>query len=77
MIHRNRSNIDKFREIVLVRNVVSVPSYDVKWRVLLSTLEELAAEFVDDFPRCLLDLVLGDWVEEVSSISEAVCTEWT
>jgi hypothetical protein len=62
MVHGDGSNIDEFGQIVLVRNVVSVPRYDVEWRVLLGALEELAAKLVDDFPMCLFDLILGDRV---------------
>ena len=74
MVYRDGSNVDELGQIVLIRDVVSVPRYDIEWRVLLGALEELAAKLVDDFPRFLFDLVLGDRVEEVSSIGEAVCT---
>lgn len=60
-----------------VTYIVSVPSDDVKWRVSLCALKELATEFVYDLPRFLLDLVLGLWCEKVTRICEAISTKWS
>jgi hypothetical protein len=50
VIDRNRTNIDKLRQVILVRDIVAVPRYDIERRVLLLADEELAAQLVDDLP---------------------------
>ena len=45
--------------------------------MLLRALEELSAELVHNLPSLLLDLVLCDGVEEVPSIGQSICSEWT
>jgi hypothetical protein len=69
------ADVDELGEVVLVWDVVTVPSHDVKGRVVLNALEELAAEFVDDLPWLLLDFIFGDWVQEVASVGETVGSE--
>jgi hypothetical protein len=63
------ADVDEFGEVVFVGNVVAVPGDDVERRVVLRALEEFAAEFVDDLPRGMFDVVFCDWVEEVSGVS--------
>ena len=73
MVHRDRSHIYEFGEIVLVWYVVAVPRNDIKWAVLLGTLEELSAKFVDNLPGIILrNFVSRRWVQEVASICESV-----
>jgi hypothetical protein len=50
VIDRNRTNIDKLRQVILVRDIVAVPRYDIERRVFLLADEELAAQLVDDLP---------------------------
>jgi hypothetical protein len=57
--------------------IVTVPCHNVERRVILSALEELAAELVDDFPRCLLNLVFGNRVKEVPRVRQTVCAQRT
>jgi hypothetical protein len=45
--------------------------------MLLLADEELAGELVHNLPRLLLNLVLGYWVQEVSSVGKSVCAKWT
>lgn len=68
MVHGNRSDVHELRQIVLVRNVVPMPSDDIERRVVLLALEKLAAELVYDLPRFLFDVVFGDRVQEVSCV---------
>jgi len=77
VVNRDRTNIDKLRQVVLVWHIVAVPCNYVKGRVLLRTAEELAAKLVHDLPRLLFNLVLRDGVLEVPSIGESVCAQRT
>lgn len=54
-----------------------MPGNDVKGRVILGALEELATHLVDNLPWLLLDFVFCSWVQEVASIGEAVSTQGT
>lgn len=72
VVDRDGADIDEFRQVVLVRNVVPVPGDDVEGAVVLCALEELAAELVHDLPWLLLDLVLRHGGQEVPRVGEAV-----
>lgn len=54
-----------------------MPGNNIKRRVILGALEELATHLVDDLPWLLLDLVFGSWVHEIAGIGETVSTQWT
>lgn len=54
-----------------------MPRHNVKWRMLLLALEELATQLVDDLPRLLLNLVFGYWMKKVPSVSQTVGAEGT
>lgn len=54
-----------------------MPCYNIKWRVALGALEELASKLVDNLPSLLLDLVLSLGIEEVSGVGQAIGTERT
>lgn len=75
MVHGDRTNINKFGKIVLVRNIVAMPSYNIERRVILCAFKELAAKFVDNFPRLLLDFIFSHRVEEVSSVGETISSK--
>jgi hypothetical protein len=62
VVDRDGTHIDELGQVVLVWDVVAVPRYHIKRRVLLRAAEKLAAEFIDNLPRFLLNLVLCDWV---------------
>jgi hypothetical protein len=72
VIDRNRTNIDELRQVVLVRDIVAVPRDDIEWGVFLLTDEKFAAQLVNDLPRFLLNLVLCDWVQEVSGVGKSI-----
>jgi hypothetical protein len=74
MVDRNGAHINKLCQIVLVRDIVSVPCHYIKGRMLLGAAEELATKFVHNLPRLFLDFVFCDWVQEVSSVGKAVCS---
>lgn len=75
MVDGNRTNINKLGQIILVRDVVSMPRDDVERRVFLFADEKLASQLVHDFPRRLFNLVLGCWVQEVAGIGQTVCSQ--
>ena len=72
MVDGDGAHVDEFGQVVLVRDVVSMPGDDVEGRVVLCALEELAAELIDDLPRLLLDFIESSRVEEVSSIGKTI-----
>lgn len=53
-----------------------MPCYNIERGVVLSALEELAAELVNNFPRFMLNFVLGKRVEEISRICQSIRTQW-
>lgn len=57
--------------------VVAVPRDDVEGTVVLGALEELSSQLVDDLPRLLDYLVLGNRVKEVAGIGKTVGTQRT
>lgn len=73
----DRSNVNEFREIVLVGHVISMPCNHVKGAVILRALEKFAPKLVHNLPRLLLNLVLGHWVEEVTGVREAIGPQWS
>jgi hypothetical protein len=75
VVDRDRTDIDKLGQVVLVWDVVSVPCDYIEGRVLLRAAEELAAELVHDLPSLLLDLILRNGVLKVASIGESVCAQ--
>jgi len=77
VIHRDRPDVDKLCQIVLVRNIVPMPCHNIKRRVLLRAFEKPAAELVQNLPSFLLDFVSGSWVQEVAGICETVGSEGT
>jgi hypothetical protein len=74
MVDRDGAHVDELCQIVLVWDIVSVPRHHVEGRMLLGTAEKLATKFVHNLPRLFLDFVLGNWVQEVSSVGEAICS---
>lgn len=52
-----------------------MPCHNVKWRMLLLAVEELAAQLVDDLPRLLFNLIFSHWMEKVPSVSQTVGAE--
>jgi len=54
-----------------------VPRHDIEGAVVLGALEELSSQLVDDLPRLLGDFVLGNRMEEVPGVGEAVRTKRT
>lgn len=73
MVHRDRSNVNKLCQIVLVGHIVAMPSDDIKRAVVLRALKELSAHLVDDFPRIIVRyLIMSLRVQEVASISKSI-----
>lgn len=72
MVHRDGTHVHEFRQIVLVRDIVSMPRNDVKWRVLLCAVEELATKLVHNVPVFLLNLIFCGRMKEVSSVGKAI-----
>lgn len=55
--------------------IVAVPCNHIKRTVVLGAEEELPIQLIYNFPFFLLNLVLGFWVKEVTSIRKTVGTE--
>ena len=53
-----------------------MPCDDIERRMLLLADEKLASQLVHNFPRCLLNFVLGGRVQKVSSVGESVGSQW-
>ena len=72
MIEGNRINDHEFVEVVLERDVVSMPSYHVERAVALLRGEQFAVILANDLVICFTVLVTGDRSLEISWIRQAI-----
>lgn len=56
-------------------HIVSMPSYNIIWAVVLSTPEELSPKLVNNFPRLLSHLILSNRAQKVPPICKTIRTK--
>lgn len=77
MVDGNRAYVDKLGQVILVRDIVPMPRYNIKRRVFLAALEELATHLVHNLPVLFLDLIFRNRVQEVARIRKTVRAQRT
>jgi len=75
VILRNAPNVHEFLQRVFVGYVVSVPSDNVKWRMVLLAGKQPSSKFIDNLPGRLVNIEARNRRLEIASICKAMGTE--
>lgn len=75
MVVTNGPNCVVLSQIVLVRCVISMPSYHIKWGVVYFVLKEFSRKFVNNLPFVTAVFVPGLWSLEVARVCQTVSSD--